>query len=154
MPHAKPKLKIDEIAARFNQLLAEAGTSQENPALDSTWRAFSTFAHEAVECDDERLFFEADLSTTQTDSYYVHFARTLYGREPGGHVWAHEVVCDFLFPIDDVLEEFNCSIEEDDLAPTSPEREEFFQKVNKREALWEALRERTATKAEIYIGEG
>jgi hypothetical protein len=154
MPHSKNRLKIDEIASRFSQLLAEAGTSLENPTLEPTWRAFSAFAREAVQCDDERLFFEADLSTTQADSFYVHFARTLYGREPGGHVWAHEVVCDFLFPLDDVLDEFNCSIEEDDLAPSSPEREEFFQKVERREALWEALRERTATQAEIYIGEG
>jgi hypothetical protein len=97
MLKSRSPLKIDEIAPHFASLLREEGTSLEQPALAATWRAFAAFCREPLECDDERLFFEADLSTSQPNHFYVHFARTCYGREPKGHVWSHEVICDFLF---------------------------------------------------------
>lgn len=157
MPLSKSPLKIDAVAARFSQLLSEAGTSSENPTLEATWRAFTSFCQESIECDDERLFFEADVSKSHPNSFYVHFARTSYGREPIGHVWSHEVICDFLFPLDPTLEELNCTVEVEELgednAQSAEEREQFFREVKQEEALWTALLERQPTEAQIYVGE-
>ncbi|HEX8463612.1 MAG TPA: hypothetical protein VF627_03255 [Abditibacterium sp.] len=146
-------LKIDQIALRFSQLLREAGTSLESPTLNATWQAFVAFCREPLECDDEKLFFEADLSSTQPDSFYVHFARTCYGRQPAGHVWSHEVIADFLFPLDAELEEFNVSFETEEFEDNPVEREEFIAQVQGEAALWQALAQREATQAQIYIGE-
>lgn len=157
MPLSKTPLKIDLVAARFSELLSEGGTSLSEPNLAATWRAFMSFCDERVECDDERLFFEVDLSSMRADSFYVHFSRTCYGREPKGHVWSHEVLCDFTFPLDAVLEEFNCTFETEELVVDDPasaeERAEFFREVNGQEALWQALLQRTPGETQIYIGE-
>ncbi len=146
-------LKIDAIAARFALLLREAGTSPETPALRETWRAFAAFGREAVQCEDERLFFEADLSASTPDSFYVHFSRTIYGREPKGYVWSHEVICDFLFPLTEELEEFNFSVEAEDLVFGSPERNEFFARIEANTALWAILSAAQPVTAAVYIGE-
>jgi hypothetical protein len=157
MALSKTPLKIDEVAPRFSQLLSEAGTSSTAPTLQATWNAFVSFCHEPVECDDERLFFEADLSSSKPDSFYVHFARTCYGREPKGHMWSHEVICDFLFTLDPALEEFNCTVEAEDLvegeAQSDQEKSQFFQEVKEQDGLWEALLKRQPIEAEIYVGE-
>lgn len=144
-------LKIDQISPRFSHLLREAGTSTEAPSLEPTWRAFAQFCHESVECDDERLFFEADLSSSQPDAFYVHFARTCYGREPKGHVWSHDVICDFVFALDEQLEEFSCTVEAEEV--DSAERESFLSQVRDQKALWQTLAGRQPIQAQIYIGE-
>jgi hypothetical protein len=146
-------LKIDQIGSRFSQLLQEAGTSLESPTLGATWQAFVAFCREPLDCDDEKLFFEADLSSTQPDSFYIHFARTCYGREPKGHVWSHEVICDFLFPLDEALEEYSFSFETEEFEDNPVEREAFIAQVQGEAALWQALAQREATQAQIYIGE-
>lgn len=146
-------LKIDEIAARFALLLREAGTSNQNPSLAATWRAFANFCRQPVECDDERLFFEADLSSSSPDSFYVHFSRTCYGREPKGYVWSHEVICDFMFPLTEALELFNCTVEAEEITDSSPERAEFLAQVEANQALWEVLAAVEPTETQIYIGE-
>jgi hypothetical protein len=153
MLKSRSPLKIDEIAPHFASLLREEGTSLEQPALAATWRAFAAFCREPLECDDERLFFEADLSTSQPNHFYVHFARTCYGREPKGHVWSHEVICDFLFPLDDALEEFSCTVEAEEFAPDSTESERFLAQVESQQSLWQELAQRQAAQSEIYIGE-
>jgi hypothetical protein len=153
MPETQTPLKIDEIAPRFSLLLREAGTSFDAPTLESTWRAFAQFCRETIDCDDERLFFEADLSSAQPDSFYVHFARTCYGREPKGYAWSHDVICDFVFPLDEALEEFNCTFEAEELVEDAAEREYFLSQVRDQEALWQTLLGRQPTQAQIYIGE-
>ena len=153
MPESKPPLKIDEIAPWFSQLLREAGTSIEHPTLEATWHAFAAFCREPLDCDEERLFFESGPSASQPDSFYVHFARTCYGREPKGHVWSHEVICDFLLPLDDVLEEFTCTVEAEELVDSSEEREQFLAEVQNQKELWQALSQRQPTGGQIYIGE-
>ena len=156
MLKSRSPLKIDEIAPHFASLLREEGTSLEQPALAATWRAFAAFCREPLECDDERLFFEADLSTSQPNHFYVHFARTCYGREPKGHVWSHEVICDFLFALDEELEEFSHTVEAEEISATadsSDDRERFLEEVQSQPALWQALSQRQPTHAEIYIGE-
>jgi hypothetical protein len=153
MLQSRSPLKIDDIAPRFAALLREEGTSIEQPTLDATWRAFATFCREPLNCDDERLLFEADLSTSQPGHFYVHFARTCYGREPKGHVWSHEVICDFLFELDDVLEEFSCTIEAEEFVSGSEEPELYLSQVAEQKNLWLELAKRQPTKGEIYIGE-
>jgi hypothetical protein len=153
MSQSKSPLKIDEVAAHFTNLLKEEGTNLKNPTLKATWDAFVSFCKEPVLCDDERLFFEADLSAAQPDSFYVHFSRTCYGRQPKGYVWSHEVICDFLFPLDEILEEFNFTAEAEELTSDSEERELFFAEVVDQDALWEVLLEREPVQASIYIGE-
>src|SRR4028118_1418664 len=128
MLKSRSPLKIDEIAPHFASLLRAEGTSIEQPTLEATWRAFAAYCREPLECDDERLFFEADLSTSQPNHFYVHFARTCYGREPKGHVWSHEVICDFLFALDEELEEFSHTVEAEEISATadsSDDRERF-----------------------------
>lgn len=153
---------MDEVAARFSSLLREAGTSLEQPALEATWGAFVAFCREPVECDDERLFLECDISTSHPDRFYVHFARTCYGREPIGHVWSYEVICDFIFALDETLEDFNCTVEADNIeggtlgaasAVAVEERERFIAKAQKPQPMWKALSERQPLEAQIYIGE-
>ncbi len=152
LPTQSP-LKIDGIAARFALLLGESGTSLQSPTLQATWRAFAQFCREPVECDDERFFFEADLSSTRPDSFYVHFSRTCYGREPKGYVWSHEVICDFIFPLTQALEEFNCTVEAEELEANSPERAAFFVETEAHSALWHALSALEPVESQIYIGE-
>jgi hypothetical protein len=153
----KSPLKVDEISSHFGALLVEEGTSLENPTLAATWSAFRAFCAEPVQCDEERLLFECDLSISETGHFYVHFARTCYGRQPKGHVWSYEVICDFLFAADEELEEFNCSIEKDELPPVGEDdfeaRREFFERVEKRASLWQALLKRQPSRAQIYVGE-
>jgi hypothetical protein len=153
MLKSRSPLKIDDIAPRFASLLREEGTSIGQPALDATWRAFATFCREPLHCDDERLLFEADLSTSQPGHFYVHFARTCYGREPRGHVWSHEVICDFLFTLDEVLEEFSCTVEVEEVASGSDEAVKFLDHVEEQKNLWQELAKRQPTQGEIYIGE-
>jgi hypothetical protein len=156
MLQREPILKIDEVAPRFWQLIDDAGTSREKPSLQAVWEAFARFCREPVDCDEERLFFECDLSNVQPDSFYVHFARTCYGREPKGHVWSHEVICDFLFALDEELEEFSHTVEAEEISATadsSDDRERFLEEVQSQPALWQALSQRQPTHAEIYIGE-
>ncbi|HEX8237360.1 MAG TPA: hypothetical protein VF600_15475 [Abditibacteriaceae bacterium] len=153
MLKSRSPLKIDEIAPHFASLLHEEGTSMEQPALEATWRAFAKLCHEQLSCDDERLLFEADLSTSQPDHFYVHFARTCYGREPKGHVWSHEVICDFLFTLDDALEEFSCTIEAEEFVCGSEEPAQFLSQVENQKALWQELAKRQPVQGEIYIGE-
>jgi hypothetical protein len=146
-------LKIEQIGPRFSQLLLELGTSLGTPTLGATWQAFAQFCREPLDCDDEKLFFEADLSASAPDSFYVHFSRTCYGRQPAGHVWSHEVIGDFLFPLDEALEAFAFSFETEEFSDNSIEREQFLAQVQEQTALWEALSQREATSAQIYIGE-
>jgi hypothetical protein len=153
MSEAKSPLKIDALKARFSQLLTEAGTSMEQPSPAEAWRAFSALVREPVECDDERLFFEADISSTDPDSFYLHFARTCYGREPKGHVWSFDVICDFLFPLDEDLENFSITIEAEDVDSGSPERNEFLVEVDGQGELWAELANREPVKASVYVGE-
>ena len=153
MSSSKSQLRIDDIAPRFAQLLGESGTSLEQPALDATWRAFAAFCNDSIACDDEKLFFECERSTTQPDSFYIHFARTFFGREPKGHMWSYEVICDFMFPLDDELAELGFTSEVDEIVDNSQEREEFLQHVQNQSALWQLLSQRQPTNAEIYIGE-
>ena len=155
---ARPALEIDGIAARFAALLTQAGTSREHPELAATWSAFAAFCREPVACDEDRLFFEAEVSALEPDAYYVHFVRTCYGRQPKGHEWSHEVICDFLFPLDETLEELNFTAETEELAPGVTEgdgaaRSQFVTEVELQSALWKALSQRKPAKAEIYIGE-
>ena len=159
---AQPVLKIEGITRHFDALLAQAGTSRERPALAATWSAFAAFCREAVDCDQDRLFFEAEISALEPDTFYVHFVRTCYGRKPKGHEWSHEVICDFLFPLDETLEELNFTTETEELRMgDSPEisakdgqaRTEFVREVRSQTTLWEALAQREPSKAEIYIGE-
>ena len=153
MSLAPSPLKIDDIAARFGALLSQNSSSLDSPALAGTWDAFAAFCREVVECDSDRLFFEAELSAVEPDAYYVHFVRTCYGRRPKGHEWSHEVICDFLFPLDETLEELNYTAETDELGTDKAAREEFLTQVQNQKSLWEALAQRRPTKAEIYIGE-
>jgi hypothetical protein len=153
MLKSRSPIKIDDIAPHFASLLRQEETSLEQPTLAATWRAFAAFCREPLDCDDERLFFEADLSTSQPDYFYVHFARTCYGQEPKGYAWSHEVICDFLFPLDDALEEFSYTVEAEEFAPGSPEAERFLTQVESQQSLWQELAKRQAAHGEIYIGE-
>jgi hypothetical protein len=153
MSSSKSQLRIDDISARFSSLLGEAGASLEHPTFDATWQAFAAFCRESVECDDEKLFFECDSSTSQPDSFYVHFARTCFGREPKGHVWSYEVICDFLFPLDEKLETLSYSLEVDEIVDSPEEREEFLRQAQSKTKIWQALSASQPSKAEIYIGE-
>jgi hypothetical protein len=153
MTKSSAPLEISAISSRFSELLVAAGTSLENPTLDATWSAFAQFCTEAVDCDDEKLFFEAEMSTTHTDSFYVHFSRTCYGRRPKGHVWSYEIICDFLFPLDSSLEEFGVTFEAEEITSESDEGELFLVDVKSQKSLWHALAGREASSAEIYIGE-
>ena len=83
----------------------------------------------------------------------MHFARTCHGREPKGHLWSYEVIVDFLFPLDEGLEEFQCTIEAEDLVGESEERQQFIAEVQGQEALLAALSQRQSLQGQIYIGE-
>lgn len=153
MTQNQAPLKIDAVASRFAALLAAEGTAMETPALLPTWRAFTALCREPVDCDDDRLFFEADLSATEPDAFYVHFVRTFFGRGPMGHEWTHEVICDFLFPLDEELEVLHASIEAEELHGNSPERENFLGRVEGHEKLWRVLSTKSASSGQIYVGE-
>lgn len=146
-------LKVEGSAARFSSLLRDQGTSLEAPAPAATWRAFVALCREQVECDERRLFFEADLSNTQADAFYLYFARTCYGREPKGHLWSHEVICDFVFALDEGLEEFSCTVETEEFGDDAAQLQRFCDEVQAQDALWKALQTRTPQQAQIYIGE-
>jgi hypothetical protein len=83
MLKSRSPLKIDDIAPRFASLLREEGTSIGQPALDATWRAFATFCREPLHCDDERLLFEADLSTSQPVIFMSISHAPATGENPG-----------------------------------------------------------------------
>jgi hypothetical protein len=63
------------------------------------------------------------------------------------------VICDFLFPLDDALEEFSCTVEAEEFAPDSAESERFIAQVESQQSLWQELAQRQAAQSEIYIGE-
>jgi hypothetical protein len=146
-------LKISDVSTRFTTLLEAEGTSRESPELAATWRAFTKFCSEMIDCDDEGLFFEADLSSSQPDCFYVHFSRTCYGRQPAGHVWSHEVICDFVYPLDGTLESFNVCVEIEEITGESDERDHFLSEVQSHTGLWKALAAMQPKETSIYIGE-
>lgn len=151
-------VKIPDLGARFDEFLARFGTSRDNPDLQLVWRAFAAFGREAVDCDDESLFFEAGISPSQRDRFYVHFTRTAYAREVGGHVFAMIVNCDFLFALSSELKGFahagEWAVEADELSLYPDERERFFEEVEGEETLWNALNLAVPVGGEVYVGEG
>lgn len=146
-------MKIDALGVRFSELLKQHGTSTDAPEPLAAWSAFKALAQEPVECDEERLFFECDISPNEADAFYLHFARTCYGREPKGHLWSYDVICDFLFPLTEELEIFNVTVEAEELEADAPEREEFFSEVEAQTELWAALKGKTPSKSSVYVGE-
>lgn len=153
MTLSRPQLKVEALAPHFAQLLQEAGCTLDQPEFFATWKAFAALALEPVDCDDEKLLFEVDISPKRTDTLYVHFARTSYGREPKGHQWSHEVICDFLYPLDEVLELISFTIEAEELTAELEPRDAFVRQVEGKAKLWNALRERQPLESSIYIGE-
>lgn len=153
MPISSSPIKVEALGPQFAQLLLNAGCTLEAPQLAATWRAFADLALEPVACDDEKLLFEVDISPTRADSFYVHFARTSYGREPMGHQWSHELICDFLFPLDEVLELISFTIEAEDLSAEVGPRAAFVAQVEAKSKLWQALKDRQPDLGTIYIGE-
>lgn len=153
MPNSQSPIKISEISTRFTALLEAEGTTRETPALGATWRAFAKFCSEPIDCDDERFFFEANISASQANSFYVHFSRTCYGREPIGHLWSHELICDFVYPLDSTLEAFNVTVEAEEVGEDKDARDHYLDEVQSYGALWGALAALQPTETQIYIGE-
>lgn len=150
-------LPLDMVPGCFDARLKENQTSRESPTLPQAWKAFAAFIQEAVDCDDESLFFETGLSASNPDRFYVHFTRTFYAREVGGHIWAIVVNCDFLYSADEELkniaENVSDAIEVEELAANPQERENFLREVEAQTQIWEAICQRTPVEANIYIGE-
>ena len=146
-------LSLDKLRAHFEALLRAAGTSPDAPTLPETWRAFGEFASVPVACDEESLFFECGLSPSNEAHFYVNFTRTFIGRDAGNHFWSHELNCDFLFESDEELEELGATIEAEELAENPDERAAFFERVNARAEVWNALDECRAVSGTIYVGE-
>ena len=151
-------VQLASLAAHFDAVLARFGTSRESPQLEPTWRAFAAFAREAIECDDDALFFEAGISPSQRDRFYVHFTRTLYAREGGGHVYALIVNCDFLLALSPELKTFahagEWAVEADELTQYPDERGRFLEEIEAEADLWSALQNAAPISGEVYIGEG
>jgi len=151
-------LHIQSLGAHFDALLARFGTSRAAAKLEPTWRAFAAFARESIECDDDALFFEAGISPSQRDHFYVHFTRTIYAREGGGHVYAMIVNCDFLFALSPELKAFahagEWAVEADELGQYPDERGRFLEEVEAETNLWSALQNAAHIGGEVYIGEG
>lgn len=152
-------IAIDALCVSFDAALSRWNTSRETPLLLPTWRAFSAFAREDVDCDDESLFFEAGISPSQRDRFYVHFTRTVYAREVvAGHVFAMIINCDFLFTLSSELKTFTnageWAVEADELSQYPDERARFFEEIEAESALWDALQTATQVSGEVYVGEG
>lgn len=152
-------IPIDALCLRFDAVLSRMNTSRDKPRLEPTWRAFAAFAREAVDCDDESLFFEAGVSPSQRDRFYVHFTRTVYAREVvAGHVFAMIINCDFLFNLSSELKTFanagEWAVEADELSQYPDERARFFEEIAAESALWNALETATHVSGEVYVGEG
>ena len=152
-------IPIDALCVSFDAALAQWNTSRETPLLIPTWRAFSAFARADVECDDESLFFEAGISPSQRDRFYVHFTRTVYAREVvAGHVFAMIINCDFLFSLSSELKSFTkageWAVEADELGQYPDERARFFEEIAAESVLWNALETATHVSGEVYVGEG
>ncbi len=149
---------IATLGAHFDQVLARFNTARDTAKLEPTWRAFAAFARETVDCDDESLFFEAGISPSQRDRFYVHFTRTVYAREVGGHVYAMIINCDFLFALTPELRNFARSgewaVEADELSQYPDERQRFLEEVEGETDLWSALASAAPVGADVYIGEG
>lgn len=149
---------IASLGAHFDQFLSRFGTSREMPQLQPAWRAFAAFARENVDCDDESFFFEAGISPSQRDRFYVHFTRTVYAREVGGHVFAMIVNCDFLFSLNSELRSFaragEWAVEAEELEQYPDERNRFLEEVESESELWSALQSATQIGGEVYVGEG
>ncbi|BCM93933.1 hypothetical protein IAD21_05828 [Abditibacteriota bacterium] len=149
---------INSLGPYFDQFLARFATSRDGAKVEPTWRAFAAFAREAVDCDDESLFFEAGVSPSQRDRFYVHFTRTVYAREQGGHVYAMIVNCDFLFALTPELRSFaragEWAVEGDELSQYPDERARFLEEVESESNLWDALGNATQISGDVYVGEG
>jgi hypothetical protein len=152
-------ISIDALCARFDEALSRMNTSREAPHFEPTWRAFAAFAREDVNCDDESLFFEAGVSPSQRDRFYVHFTRTVYGREiAAGHVFAMIINCDFLFNLSSELKTFaragEWAVEADELGQYPDERARFLEEIEAETTLWNALQSATHVSGDVYVGEG
>ncbi len=151
-------IPIDALAARFDAALSQWNTSREQPTLLPTWRAFAAFAREDVDCDDESLFYEAGISPSTKDRFYVHFTRTVYAREQGGHVYAMIVNCDFIFALSSELKAFahagEWAVEADELGQYPDERARFFEEIEAEAELWSALENAVQVSGDVYVGEG
>ena len=149
---------IDALGPFFDQFLARFGTARDTAKVEPTWRAFAAFAREAVDCDDESLFFEAGVSPSQRDRFYIHFTRTVYARESGGHVYAMIVNCDFLFALTPELRTYvragEWAVEADELSQYPDERLRFLEEVETETTLWNALATASQLSGEVYVGEG
>ncbi len=149
---------INSLGQHFDTFLARFNSSRDGATLEPTWRAFASFARESVDCDDESLFFEAGVSPSRRDQFYVHFTRTLYAREQGGHVYAMIVNCDFLFALTPELKSFahagEWAVEADELSLYPDERERFLEEIEAETKLWSALGNATQVDGDVYIGEG
>ncbi|RYX83338.1 hypothetical protein EON83_15055 [bacterium] len=149
---------INSLGAYFDQYLERFETSRDSAQLEPTWRAFAAFARETVDCDDESLFFEAGISPSQRERFYIHFTRTVYAREVGGHVYAMIVNCDFLFVLTPELRNFaragEWAVEGEELSQYPDERSRFLEEVEAETELWGALTSATQVSGEVYVGEG
>ncbi len=152
-------IPLDALCTRFDAALSQWNTSRNTPQLEPTWRAFAAFARENVDCDDESLFFEAGISPSQRDRFYVHFTRTVYAREVvAGHVFAMIINCDFLFALSSELKTFTnageWAVEADELDQHPDERARFFEEIAAETTLWSALQSATQLSGDVYVGEG
>jgi len=151
-------IPLDALAARFDAALSQWNTSRSVPTLFPTWRAFAAFAREEVDCDDESLFYEAGISPSMKDRFYVHFTRTVYAREQGGHVYAMIINCDFTLSLSSELKAFarpgEWAVEADELGQYPDERPRFFEEIEAEAQLWEALQSAVQVSGEVYVGEG
>ena len=146
-------ISLDKVRARFETLLADAGTRCDAPDMLKTWRAFEAFAQIEIACDDESLFFECGPSPSHEDRFYVNFTRTFFGRDAGNHFWSVELNCDFLFECSDAMETLGTTIEAEELADNPAERARFFEQVKAQREIWDALGECEALSGTIYVGE-
>ena len=146
-------LALDRVRAQFDALLRAAGAAPDAPDLSATWSAFSQFAHIEVACDEESLFFECGLSSTDESHFYVNFTRTFFGRDAGNHFWSSELNCDFLFENTEDLEVLGATIEAEEFGDNPGERARFFEQVAKQQKMWNALEGRQSLATTIYFGE-
>ncbi len=150
-------VQLNSLCKTFDDVLARFGTSRDAAKFEPSWRAFAVFAREAIECDDESLFFEAGVSPSQRDRFYVHFTRTVYARE-GDYVYALIINCDFLFALTPELKQFahagEWAVEADELSQYPDERGRFLEEVEAEPDLWNALSSAVQTQGDVYVGEG
>lgn len=100
-------MTIDEAPARLKELLAEAGTSSDEPDPARAWEAFKRFAAEPIEGldpedDVDRLLFEAGPTKYGPDgqpAVSVDFERQLTLEDDGQYGGMRHVLCTFAYPI-------------------------------------------------------